>query len=357
MIMKKKKLRICLLSAYSGSINRGIESWADEISRRLSKNGHQVRVYQLGNADKKNYEVKKIDLKVGWNRRDTSWTISRILGLDYWSKLLGEFTLKLLPDLVEFAPDIVIPLNGNPETQIIKKHCQSNGAKLVLVGHWDDKQSLRQNPDLYIAITDRQKKWAESIYRGRVEVIASGVDLKRFSPEGEKYPLEISRPVILTVGALTKGKNIDRTIRAVSQIPQAGLVVCGNGDLEGQYFKLGKQLLGERFQLLCLDQKEMPSLYRACDLFTLVPDKFEAFGLVFLEAMACGLGVVTIDDAVRKEIVSDAGFFVKKTESSEYPLALQKALHTDFRSARKQAEKYSWEQVIKKYERVFLDLY
>lgn len=355
--MPKRRLKICFLSAYSGSVNRGIERWVKELGCQLAEKGHYVRVYQLGSVNGQNYETRQVNLKIDWQKADASWSWQRLFGLDYWSQILKQFTLKALPDIAEFAPDIIIPLNGGPQNWLVKKYCRQTGANMVLVGHWNDLFGLWQKPDLFIAISDKQERWAREVFQGKIIKIFNGVNLKEFTPEGEKYPIKVPHPIILTVGALVKGKNIDTTIRAVSQIPEAGLVVCGDGVFKKQYQKLGQKLLGEKFQLLTLEPAEMPSLYRACHLFTLIPDRKEAFGSVFLEAMASGLGVVTINDEIRRKIVGPAGITIGEISQKEYVQALSKALKMDFsRIARKQAEKYSWTQAADKYEQAFMDI-
>ena len=356
--MEKKKLKICFLSGYSSSVNRGVERWVQELGNRLVEKGHLVKVYQLGSNSNQNYEEEQVFLKVNWKQKDTSQSWLRLFGLDYWSRILKQFTLKALSDITNFVPDIIIPLNGGNQNYLVKGYCRKTGTKMVLVGHWNDLLGLRQKPDLYIATSAKQENWARKIYRGKIVKILNGVNLKEFNLKGKKYPIKVPHPTILTVGALIKGKNIDATIKAVSQIPKIGLVVCGDGDLKEKYLNLGKKLMGNRFQLLSLKSEDMPALYRTCDLFTLVPDQTEAFGLVFLEAMACGLGVVTIDDGTRREIIGQAGLLVKKNSGKEYVSALKKTLNVDFtKNARKQAEKYSWEQIVDEYEKSFLNLF
>jgi glycosyltransferase involved in cell wall biosynthesis len=74
--------------------------------------------------------------------------------------------------------------------------------------------------------------------------------------------------------------------------------------------------------------------------------------------MACNLPVVASDDEVRREIIGKAGFFVKNpTDASEYAKILKKALSFDFGDRpRKQAEKFSWDRIAQKYEKLFKDL-
>lgn len=344
-------MRIAFLSAYSGPVKRGIESWVNELATRLAEE-HEIVVYQLGETTSEPYTVKTVDIPVDWDEADMTGTKEREYDLDYWSKMLGRFTYKLLSDLMEFEPDIVFPLNGSWELPISRKYCDYSGAKMVLVGHWNVEKEFVHKPDLFVAVSERQAEKAKSFFDGPVEVIPNAVDTKRFSAKGDQYPLDVAEPRILTVGALVESKHILETIRATARLEDVSLVVCGDGDLRDEVTDLGENLLGDRFQLLQLEHSEMLALYRACDLFTLVPETEEAFGIVYLEALASGLGVVSTDDSVRRNIVGEAGFFVEDPSDTEiYAQTLKQALETDFGNIpRTQAEKFSWDEVAKKYE-------
>ncbi|HLD91975.1 MAG TPA: glycosyltransferase, partial [Patescibacteria group bacterium] len=83
----------------------------------------------------------------------------------------------------------------------------------------------------------------------------------------------------------------------------------------------------------------------------------ESFGIVLVEAMATGLPVVATNDAIRKEIVGDAGLFVDPTNADEYAKILEKALNTNWGDKpRNQAEKFSWDKIAKSYEEILENL-
>ena len=98
----------------------------------------------------------------------------------------------------------------------------------------------------------------------------------------------------------------------------------------------------------------MPSIYRASDVFTLCSESSEAFGIVYLEALSCGLPCVVTHDSSRKEILGDAGIYVDDPENAkEYADKLLLASREN--SPKKylvQAKKYSWNKIAAKYEKI-----
>ena len=140
------------------------------------------------------------------------------------------------------------------------------------------------NPDFY----ERNRT------RWRCRVIPNGVDIKRFHPgavERQEFALPANRLIVLMVSALISSKRVDAGIEAVSRIPDAHLVVAGDGPLRQAINAKAARLLPGRFTQLSVAPERMPQLYRSADIF-LHLCKEEAFGNVFVEAMACGLPVV-----------------------------------------------------------------
>jgi glycosyltransferase involved in cell wall biosynthesis len=135
------------------------------------------------------------------------------------------------------------------------------------------------------------------------------------------------------------------------------VLLAGEGEGKDFLEKIGKELLGERFLIKSFKYNEMPKVYASCDLFSFPTWKVESFGIVMVEAMASGLPVVASDDPIRREIVGNAGILVDPTNIDEYALALKKALDTDWGDRpQKQAEKFSWDDIAKKYDELFQNL-
>jgi phosphatidylinositol alpha-1,6-mannosyltransferase len=170
----------------------------------------------------------------------------------------------------------------------------------------------------------------------KIKVLHPGVDTSRFSPAArdEAFRREMGwdgRPVVLTVGRLQRRKGQDVAIRAMDIIrqtaPEVLYAICGAGEerkrLEGIVREHGLerhvQFLGE------IDDEKMIRCYQQCDVFVL-PNRqegrdIEGFGMVLLEAQACGKPVIAGDSGGTAETmnVGETGYILDCTRPD--PLA------------------------------------
>jgi len=157
-----------------------------------------------------------------------------------------------------------------------------------------------------------------------VELLTFSVETDRFRPDLDvreiraRYGLD-GKQTILTVGRLVERKGHDMIIKALPGVQQrAGptlYVIAGTGPQEAKLRKLAADVGCERDVVFTgyLAEHDLPSLYAACDVFAMPSraldqrDGVEGFGIVFLEAGACGKPVIGgrsggIADAVADEV-------------------------------------------------------
>lgn len=338
-------MKIAILNVYQNAVSRGVESFIEELASRLSKK-FETHVF-VGNV-----KVPK--------RTPLLWRIF----LDSQGISIALFTIRNIKKIWKEKYDVVIPTNGGWQALIIRIITWLYGGKMVITGHsgmgWDDRVNLWCLPNMFISLSNPAKRWTKRVNPFvRVEKISNGVNLTKFKPNGKRYSINLPHPRILCVGALTKSKRIDLTIRAVARMNNGSLlVVAGGGDMKNEYNKLGTKLLGNRFKIISVPYTNMPAIYRSCDLFTIASESYYSFELVLLEAMATGLPVVANKDEIRKEIVGGAGVLVKPTNIEAYKVALETALKLKWGSKPiKQAKKFDWDIIASKYEKVITSLY
>ncbi len=139
-------------------------------------------------------------------------------------------------------------------------------------------------------------------YRDKVEVIPFGLDLNRFlatdpaSPEVRELRAQAGgRFILLNVGRLVGYKGQKHAVAALPSLPEAELWLVGNGPLEAALRQQAAALgVADRLRFFGdVADTELPRFYQACDVFVFPSETpNEAFGLVQVEAMACGKPVV-----------------------------------------------------------------
>ncbi len=371
-------MKIAFLNIYGSRISRGAETAVHEIAKRLGRT-HEVAVFQSGKINNTPYATHAVQ-PIPFISTDVSNNIfARFLKkfyLDPYSLLVFYFSLRCLPVLLKKKYNILIPVNGFWQIIICKMIGFFCGSKVIVAGYagigTDDYINLKLAPSAFFAMTKTAARWAKTINsRIPIKVLPGGVDTAIFNPKVTPMKLPLKPPIVLTVAALQPYKRVDLVIQAVARLPNFSLVVAGNGILKGKIENLGLRLLPNRFLRLDIDYKNLPSLYTACDVFTL-PSMHsdsslfykltgkkpqEAFGIVYLEAMSCGLPVVAPDDQLRREIIGHGGVFVDCTDIDQYAQALKKAL--SFKKIdilQEQARKFSWEKIVANFAKDLEDI-
>lgn len=340
-------MKIAFLNIYNGVVERGSEIFVTELANQLALR-NDVGVFQSGKTEKTSYKTQQI--------KGVPFISTQ--GFLYYFFVLV-FTIKCLLYLYRDNYDWIIPVNGRLQSVICRLLRLVKKNKILITGHagvgFEDKFNIIfGRPDVFIALTPQAHKWAKQ-YTSNTDYIPNGVDTDQFNPDVKPMKLDLKPPVIFCSSALLPYKRVDLVVKAVAKIPYASLLVIGDGPLNKEIDTLGKKLLPGRFlRIKYVEHDKIAGYYASSSLFTLVSRESEAFGLVYLEAMACNIPVVVPDDINRREIIGKAGIFCNPENTAEYANALDQALKNNWENApRRQAEKYSWTVTAQKYEDVF----
>lgn len=205
--------------------------------------------------------------------------------------------------------------------------------------------------------------------RDRVSVVPCGVDVSAFRPDG---PVAVRRgPRLLIVGRLVERKGVDDAIRALALVPDAELVVAGGPlaedlDVDPEVARLRRVAavwgVAERVLFLGrVSRAAMPALLRSADVVLAVP-WYEPFGIVPLEAMACGRPVVACAVGGLSDTVVDGrtGILVPPRNPARLADSLNRLLaDPDLRRTYGNAglvrarARYSWDRVATNSEAVY----
>jgi glycosyltransferase involved in cell wall biosynthesis len=203
----------------------------------------------------------------------------------------------------------------------------------------------------YVAISKSQKASGKGL--NFADVIYNGIDLKEF-PFSENH-----KDHLLFVGRIKPSKGVAEAVQVAKRTGHKLLIIGIFGRYDRPYFlREVKPYLNRQIQFLgYVPHSELYKYYGQAKA-VLMPIKWsEPFGLVSVEAMACGTPVIAFNKGSIPEIIKDGktGFIVDNV--AEMARTLKKIGQIDRKECREQVEKrFSLEQMITGYENLFLKL-
>jgi len=182
----------------------------------------------------------------------------------------------------------------------------------------------------------------------------------------KKYNLNF--PFVLSVGTLEPRKNIPSLIRAFAlirkKIPELKLVIVGQkGWGYANIFRMltDLNLVQDVIFLQYLPHEDLPAIYNAAALFV-YPSLYEGFGLPPLEAMQCGIPVITSNTSSLPEIMGDSGIMVDPLDIDDLADKMSLLLTDDqlrrenIRYNLSRSRQFSWEKCAQQTTEIFKDV-
>lgn len=177
------------------------------------------------------------------------------------------------------------------------------------------------------------------LYKDKCQAIAFGINPKDFEvnekilSEAESIRNGFPTPILISVGRLVYYKGYEYLIEAMRNV-SAHLLIIGKGRLKSKLLRLAEQL-GVSGKLTFIDSAEkLQPYFYASDIFILPStSSAEAFGVVQLEAMACGLPVINTNLPTAVPYVSkhlETGITVEPHNSGELASAINRLLSKNY---------------------------
>ncbi|MBD2445785.1 glycosyltransferase family 4 protein [Nostoc sp. FACHB-152] len=277
-----------------------------------------------------------------------------------WLRNSGKLTVVTCHDLVQFVyPDSLIGESRFPAfslavwQQSVRGMCQANHIISVSSNTAKDVQK-------FLPITPEN-----------ISVVLNGIDPQfRILPKDssanfrQKYAVSPETLCLLNVGATSPRKNILTVLKVLATLSMKGISaslwkVGGEFKDEHKDFIEKHNLQQKIIHFIKPDKDTLEQIYNAADML-LAPSLYEGFGLTILEAMACGLPVVTSNTSSLPEVAGDAACLVNPTDVEEIVMKVcQIKQNADHRSqliekGLERVKQFSWkntsEQVAKVYE-------
>jgi teichuronic acid biosynthesis glycosyltransferase TuaC len=228
------------------------------------------------------------------------------------------------------------------------------------IHHWGGRPAVREQMLeaaraagglLAVSAALRRDMAALGMPEEKIRVHHAGVDLDRFRPvdrAAAKARLGLSGPVLVAPGALIPIKGHSLAIEALARLPEASLLIVGDGPGRSKLQALAGRLgVGGRVRFLGMrPHAELPDFLGAADAIVL-PSEREGLANVWLEALACGTPLVVGDVGGAREVVDRpaAGRLVPR-EAGAIAGAVRELLADppDPDTVRAAAERFSWKR-------------
>jgi glycosyltransferase involved in cell wall biosynthesis len=224
-----------------------------------------------------------------------------------------------------------------------------------------------QQADRIIAISDHAEEQLIKRYgfdKTKVRMIPHGVNTEKFTPCSQSHPaVNSDRITLLYVGRIGPRKGIDLVLEALNKANNDNIefLIAGTGRHEQNLKEKSKSLNVESQTefLGYIPEDELPELYSSADMFIL-PSLYEGFGLVLLEAMACGTPVIGTDVGGIPTAIDDkeTGIVVDRNVSAITTAIDKIASNKKYRenlsqSAEKNSKNMTWDSVVDKVEQLY----
>lgn len=291
---------LLVISSLSGG---GAERVAVLMARGFLGRGHQVSLVTVFGRDSDFYDlprsVKRVALNLG---RDRSTVVQKITGNYQRVRALRRTMLQERPDVViSFMSQTnvltLLASRGLGIPVIITEHIEASRFPLPFRWEWLRRRTYHWATRL-VSVSEAVDVHFRWIPHSQRTIICNAIPLAELRQESGR-PLRQDWPhIVLAMGRLTDQKGFDILIRAFAKIaaelPDWGLVILGEGEDRLMLDELVQQLgLRDRVRLPGVLHQPYAAMKQS-DLFVL-SSRHEGFGIVLVEAMACGLPVIATD--------------------------------------------------------------
>jgi glycosyltransferase involved in cell wall biosynthesis len=366
----------------------GAETYAYELADGLGRRGHEVDVY----TQWLDHPEEQVDI----NENVSVYRLTKAK-----KKLVSFETLYfslIIRHRVDFSQYDIVHGTLTPASMILATVLNNIEPPVVLTGHGtsigETKSVALETPADYllkfffypmnvvmdfisgryasriIAISDHAKRELVDLYhfdQQKVHMIPHGVDTEKFQPQSEKHSAVNSDKItLLYVGRLGPRKGIDLLLESLSEIDAENieLLIAGTGRHKNKLEQKAEFMtIPHSINFLgYVPEEELPELYSSADIFVL-PSTYEGFGLVILEAMACGTPVIGTDvggipTAIDHE---STGILVDRSVSSLTEGISKLVFDNEYRdklgkNAETKAENTSWDSIVDSVEQLYRDV-
>jgi phosphatidylinositol alpha-mannosyltransferase len=358
-------VKIGLVSPYDYSFPGGVINHIAYLAHYLIKSGHKVKIIAPCTKNGAHYFEEEVTPVGRPLPIPYAGAVARVPISPWLPTQVGEILAQEKFDILHlhepFAPMVSLSaLLKSDSINVGTFHACHNKPRIYWLGkpifqRWLTRLSGK------IAVSKPALEHVSRHLPGEYCIIPNGIDTEHFCPNGpRREEFADGKTNILFVGRLERRKGLAYLLNACATIkrssPKFRLIVVGPGTvLRLRYKKLVEEMsLTDNVVFTgFISSAELPSYYRSADIFCAPATGGESFGIVLLEAMACGKPVVATNIQGYASVLADGeeGLLVPPRDEKSLAKALLSLLHN--KSLRLsmggkgliKAEKYSWQNI------------
>lgn len=362
-------MRIGLICPYNIGLGGGVQECVLAAQEELKKRGHTVYIITpLSKEVRESPPKDTILVGAGTDVRSpfsTTAQISASMNPDELQRIIDDYNFDILHFHEPWVPMLSRQLLAKSRSiNIATFHARmpdgvmTKAIERVITPY---TKSILKSFDALTAVSDPAAQYVRSLTDTPIEIIPNGIDLKKYRPA---RTVSRGSKAILHIGRLEKRKGVNFLIEAFAKLndPESRLLIAGNGPDRAKLEALAAARGLDNVEFLgFVSEADKIRLLREADVFASAAIYGESFGIVLLEAMACGTPTVAADNPGYVSVMQDRGMVSlvnpEDTEQFARRLALMlydKELAALWRKwALKYVQQFDYVHIIDQYEQLY----
>lgn len=363
---------IGLVCPYNIGLGGGVQECVMAAQKELKKRGHKVYIITPRSKEVRDNPPKDtILVGSGTDVRSpfsTTAQISASMSTDELNDIITRYNFDILHFHEPWVPVLSRQLLAKSKSiNVATFHARmpdgimTKTIEMVVTPY---TKSILKSFDALTAVSKPASQYASNLTNNSIQIISNGIDLKKYH-NSRNVPR--SKKTILHIGRLEKRKGVNYLIDAFAHLndPESRLMIVGNGPdrqkLEDQVNNLG--LKNVEFLGFVPEEKKIQLLQEA-SVFSSAATYGESFGIVLLEAMACGTPVVAANNPGYVSVLRGRGMLalVDPLDTEQYARRLALMLYDEElrklwqKWAYKYVKRFDYEKIIDQYESLYQGL-
>ena len=363
-------VRIGLVCPYNICLGGGVQESVLAVQQELQKRGHDVYVITpLSREARENPPAGAILVGAGADVRSpfsTTAQISASINPEELERIVDQYKFDILHFHEPWVPVLSRQLLGKSKSiNIATFHARmpdgvmTKTIEKVITPY---TKSILKSFDAFTAVSDAAAQYVQTLTSAPIEIIPNGIDLKKYRLKTSKNAKKSRH--ILYIGRLERRKGVNLLIDAFARLNDSDctLVLAGSGPdrakLEAQV--AAKGLTNVKF-MGYVSEKEKIRLLRSAAVFSSPALYGESFGIVLLEAMACGVPIVAGNNPGYASVMQGRGLIslVNPEDTDQFARRLALLLYDDelaglwCKWAVKYVKQFDYPLVVDQYEKLY----